>query len=65
MDLPLWSWVEKTVDRVKTFWISGKEEISGASVNKSSCWHYCGGMKWSLCIDFLENSASVNNATNC
>ena len=34
MGLPLHTWVEKTVNRVETPWLSGKEKVRDAVVSK-------------------------------
>ena len=43
--------MEKTVHRVETYWLAGKEKVSGAA--------------GPIAIDFLEKVATVNSATYC
>ena len=57
MGLPLQAWVEKTIHRMETHSLSGKEKISSAVVSKEGHANKT-FMKGSMTFDFLENMAS-------
>ena len=63
MGLPRWAWVEKTVHRVETHWLSSKEKVLDTAVSKeghadSILWHerthhYCFSWKSYYCKQYL------------
>ena len=48
-----------------THWLSAKENVSVATASKDGHANNLLGYKKSIMIDFLEESATVNNASYC
>ena len=63
--LPLWVWVEKTIDGVEIHWLSSKEKVPDAAVSKEGhavFWDIKGLI---IIIDFLKNGVTTNSASYC
>ena len=57
MGLPIQAWVDKSVHRVETYWLSGKEKVPGTAISKEGhadsflrheMTHYC-WFPWKRC----------------
>ena len=63
--LPLRAWVEETVYRVETCWLSVKKEVPGAVGSKEVILTIFWDIKGPFTIDFLETGETINSASCC
>ena len=65
LNLTLQAWIKKTVHGGETHWISSKEKVLDAVINKEGHTDNVLGYKRLITVDFFEKDTTVNSVSYC
>ena len=64
MDFSSRALIQKTVHKVETQWVSGKEKVPGAAVSQERWTNCFFNKKGTISIDFLEKGTTINSVSD-